>query len=75
MKKDWLRQLHEDHDVSKNDFLFTDWMPAIIMVLIILLAFAIPALFSSTFKNNSLILELCIKKKIYWSLMRNMILN
>ncbi len=40
MKKDWLRQLHEDHDVSKNDFLFTDWMPAIIMVLIILLAFA-----------------------------------
>ena len=40
MKKDWLRQLHEDHDVSKNDFLFTDWMPAITMVFIILLACA-----------------------------------
>jgi hypothetical protein len=40
VKKDWLKQLHEDHDVSKNDFLFTDWMPAITMVIIILLAFA-----------------------------------
>jgi hypothetical protein len=36
----WLARLHEEYPHQEKDFLLTDWMPAIIMALIVILAFS-----------------------------------
>lgn len=39
LEKGWLARLHEEYP-NKNDFLLTDWMPAIMMALMVILAFS-----------------------------------
>lgn len=40
LEKGWLARLHEEYPHQEKDFLLTDWMPAIIMALIVILAFS-----------------------------------